>query len=475
MSEPTLSRTSIGVYGSLGVPLALLGYPLGIWLPLAYTAYAGVPAEIVGAIISATAIFDAVTDPMVGFASDRVRTRYGRRRAWLAMGVPVLFVALWYILNPTPDPAAGSGAAGSASGSGAPSLGNAVYLAAWFIVLRLGTTLVLVPYAAWGAELSGEYHTRTRIVAARQVGVLVGLIGAALVPVFVEETLGDEATPLRVLGAYTIPVLLLLPATAALVIARVPEPPASIREGQTSFLESMRLIAKNRLFVRILTIALLIEGGEAFRNALSLLFIRDYIGAPRAGWLYLVYFGMGLLAIPLWNRLARQSGKHRSLSAAIITVGAISITIFMLDVGTVSWLLGAFGSSSEAVTPESIKRTQVIAFYALFALKGFCFGAYFSIHGFMEKVAQSFGGFSLIVLASIGYDTTPGVPHDRFDLVWLGSLYAIVPTIAFAVALVFCWTWPMTSERHAKLQRLIVRRSARRAAMSPAPTASAER
>ncbi|MEM1435090.1 MAG: MFS transporter [Pseudomonadota bacterium] len=451
MAAVPLRRSSIWIYGSLGFPLALLGYPLGIWLPRAYDSYIGIDTFAVGSIITIAALFDAITDPLMGYASDRFRSRWGRRRAWVLVGAPFLALALYFLLNPE-------------RGS------TVLYLGAWFVFLRIGTTMVLVPYAAWGMELSGEYDTRTRIQAAREIFVLLGLIGAALVPALVEAAYGNDATAVMVLNAYTWLAVPLLLGITVLVVARVPEPPPRAREGQVSFLRSLRLMSRNGLFLRVLAIELLIGGGEAFRNALSLYFMQDYIGAPRAGTLYLVYFSFGLAAIPAWNLLARRFGKHRSLSAAIILVGIVSLAIFTLDHGDVQ------------------------AFYVLFAIKGFCFGSfaylpramladvidldtlrtgdartgsYFSIFAFMTKTAQSIGGTSLMALAVVGYDTAIGASNGAEELLWLGVLYAIWPTVLFGFALYLCWTWPLTAPRHARLQRLLERKEARQAAAGP--------
>lgn len=448
MSTKVVGRSSIWIYGSLGFPLALLGYPLGIWLPRAYGTDIGIEIILVGAVISIAAIFDAVTDPAMGYASDSFRTRWGRRKAWVLVGAPFLALALYFLLN--------------------PEKGDTVlYLGGWFVFLRLGTTMLGVPYTAWGMELSGEYNTRTRIQAAREFFVLAGLIAAAAVPAVVETVYGDDATAVMVLNAYTwlaVPLLLVI---TVLVVVRVPEPPPRKREGQVSFFQSLALMYRNKIYLRVLTIEFLVGGGEAFRNALSLYFMQDYIGAPRAGTLYLVYFSMGLAAIPVWNWLARRYGKHRSLSGAIVLVGMVSIAIFTLDYG------------------------QVWAFYTLFAIKGFCFGSfaylpramladvidldtlksgdprtggYYSIYGFMSKVAHSIGGTSLIALAIVGYDTAVNATNGPTELLWLGVLYAIVPTVLFSAALYLCWTWPLTSDKHAQLQRLLERREDRRAA-----------
>jgi GPH family glycoside/pentoside/hexuronide:cation symporter len=445
MANSTLSTGRIWIYGSLGFPLALLGYPLGIWLPRAYATYIGVATETVGVILIVASIFDALTDPLMGFASDRLRTRWGRRRVWVFVGAPFLLLALVYLLN--------------------PSVGNtALYLGGWFVFLRIGTTMTGTPYLAWGAELSGEYHTRTRIVGVRETFVLLGLIGAALVPAIVEEIHGHDTTAVMVLNAYTWPVVLLLPLLTVLVVTRVPEPAPSAREGRVPFVASLKLMWRNKLFLRLIAIELCIAGGEAFRNALSLFFMQDYIGVPRAGTLYLVYFGMGLVAIPFWSHLARVFGKHRSLSGAIVFVSAVSISIFNLHHG------------------------QLTAFYVLFALKGFCFGSfaylprammadvidldtlrsgdartggYFAILGFMSKLALSVGGLALIALSWVGYDTHQGALHDEHALTWLAILYAIVPTVSFMFGLYLCWTWPLTRTKHERLQRLLETRQNR--------------
>ncbi len=298
----------------------------------------------------------------------------------------------------------------------------------------------------------------------REVFVLLGLIGAAAVPAIVEQINGPATTAVMVLNAYTTPIVILLPLLTVCVVLTVPEPPPSPREGRVPFLASLSLMYRNKLFMRLITIELCIAGGEAFRNALSLFFMQDYIGVPRAGTLYLVYFGMGLLAIPVWNLLARKFGKHRSLSAAIVLVSIVSLTIFTLEHG------------------------QVIEFYILFAIKGFCFGSfaylprammadtidldtlksgdartggYFAILGFMTKLAHSVGGLALIALAFVGYATGRGATHSAEALQWLAILYAIVPTIAFMLGLYLCWTWPLTRTKHAQLQRLLDGRQAR--------------
>jgi Na+/melibiose symporter-like transporter len=437
---PPLARRSIWAYGLLGFPLALLGYPLGIWLPPAYSTGVGIDLATVGFVISAAAIFDAVTDPVVGFTSDRISPPLGRRRGLITIGAPLLTLAVWMLLTPS-------------EGSGV------LYLAFWFLFLRIGSTLVLVPYGALGAELSPDYHTRTLINSWRQRFVILGLLAAAFVPAIAELLLGDGATALVVLDSYSWLVLICLPLAALVTVGAVREPHRREPAQRTPIAQSLRLMWGNDLFRRVMVIELVITGGEHFRNALSVFFMTRAIGIESPGTLYVLYFAMGLGAIPLWDWIARRFGKHRSLAAAMVLVSLDSIAIFAI------FMFDFF---------------RVEAFVVLFAVKGLCFGAfsylplamladvvdidtarsgdartgsYFAAHGFMTKCAGSFGGLSLPVLALTGFDAAAGASNDFAALTWLGVLYALVPTALFGLAFWICWNWPLTAEKHAELRR----------------------
>ncbi len=440
-----LSTSKVWLYGSLAFPLAILAYPLGIWLPRAYATDLGMPVAWVGVIITLAAVFDALSDPLVGYISDKRRMVLGRRKGWMTLGTPLLMLALYYLLNPT-------------------ETSTIAYLAFWFISLRIGSTLVLIPYIAWGADISSEYHGRTRIVAVRQMFLILGLVVSAAIPGLVEMQYGDNTTAVMALSAYTVPVLVLLPALTAAVLWRIPEASPDVHDRGSGFTNTLRIMLQNKLFLRLVLIELLISGSEAFRNSLSLFFIEDYIGVSKPATLYILYFGMGLAAIPLWNRLARRFGKHRSLSAAIIVIATVNLAIFFLEPG------------------------QRQLFTLLFAIKGFCFAAsaylpyamvadvidletmktgsarsagYISVLGVITKAALSMGGLALLLLSVFDYDTSGKVASAPEGLYWLSFHYTIVPSIALVGALYLCWDWPLDAEQHSRIRRIIARRKSR--------------
>ncbi|MDZ7827861.1 MAG: MFS transporter [Gammaproteobacteria bacterium] len=252
--------------------------------------------------------------------------------------------------------------------------------------------------------------------------------------------------------------------------ARAPQPAALPGEGSTAFLRSRSLTRENGLFRRVALIELVITGGEQFRNTLSLFFMQDAIGLTRPGILYVLYFVSGLLAMPVWDLLARRYGKHRSLASAMVLVSIVSLAIFGLDHG------------------------DVAAFRVLFAIKGFCFGAFAYLPLAMmadvvdmdtlrsgdqrtgtllrrarlhDQCAASFGGLSCRCWRWPGTAASGGAVNGPDALYWLAVLYAIVPTVLFVFAFWLAWSWPLTPERHARIRSALERRAERLAARGP--------
>ncbi|MFM8353885.1 MAG: MFS transporter, partial [Gammaproteobacteria bacterium] len=144
-----IGRKELFLYALPSLPYSLAYMPVVNFIPSFYSADLGVPLAVVGFAIFATRLSDIVTDPVIGVMSDRTRSRFGRRKPFIAVGLPLLMLAVWMLFVPSQ---------GMASGT---------YLLVWFLVLYLAYTLIDIPYRAWGAELSTDYDDRSRVKAWR--------------------------------------------------------------------------------------------------------------------------------------------------------------------------------------------------------------------------------------------------------------------------------------------------------------------
>ena len=127
----------------------MIGLPLSIYLAPFYAGELGLPLAVLGLAMVIARLSDVITDPIIGMASDNFRTRFGRRRIWIPLGIAVLLLGVWQLFNPVPPV-------------------GIIYFVAWISVVYLGFTLVQLPYQAWGGELAQDYHGRTRVASVRQ-------------------------------------------------------------------------------------------------------------------------------------------------------------------------------------------------------------------------------------------------------------------------------------------------------------------
>lgn len=464
-----LKRSTILIHGSVGMPLAIIGYPLVVYLPPFYAQEVGLNMALMAIVLVIARMSDVITDPLIGTLSDRWQTRIGRRKPWLIMGVPLMLLGTVMIFMPPEGVGIG-------------------HLLTWTVIMYLGWTMVTLPYGAWGAELSPLYHQRSRVTASREGFVLIGLFLAALAPALVQAmgakfqagetdgalmqaliwmigTDGELSTGYGpILASMAWLLIILLPLTVFMVVTRVKEaPPQSVQ--RTDWKQGMRVLKNNGPFKRMMLMLLIVVTGESFRNALSVFFMQHVIQIQaQIGLMYLLYFGVGILGIPFWLILGKRIGKHKAFCVAVGVSSASILGMFFLQAG------------------------QLLPFAVMFAIKGFCFaafqflplsmladivdvdtarskehrtGLFFAMSGMAHKLAMAIGlGLSLGLLALVGFDATQ-TAHTEGQLMALRVLYIIGPVMLYMAAFAVAWKYPLTSERHERIHQWIQRRNVR--------------
>lgn len=302
--EPDRLRWRVLVgYGSLAVPLAALNLPLYVYLPTFYTAERGLGLATVGWVLLAARLADVAIDPLMGEAVDRGRGMLGRRRAWVALSSPFLLLATWRLFVP-------------------PEAAGAIHLLTWSVVGYAAWTMMLLSYQALGAELSGDYHERSRVAAVREALVIVGILLAAGLP----AAIGAGPESAGALRLVFLVMLVTLPAALAVLLALVPEGPAPLDHGRSGFIAGLRLAARNRPFRRLILAFLLNGIANGLPATLFILFARDVIGAGAwTGPFLLLYFTAGVAAVPFWLRLSRRVGKHRAWCGSMLWACAVFV------------------------------------------------------------------------------------------------------------------------------------------------------
>ncbi len=124
-----LGTGDVAAYAGINVPTYMLHVPVLSVLPALYGKYSHIPLALLGAILLATRILDAVIDPFIGYWSDRTRSRFGRREPWMVAGAFVSIVAVYFAFRPSQTT-------------------GAAYFLVWSALLYIGWTLIEIPHTA---------------------------------------------------------------------------------------------------------------------------------------------------------------------------------------------------------------------------------------------------------------------------------------------------------------------------------------
>ena len=425
-----MSWRSNAAYAAPALPLAALYFPVYVYLAPFYGAERGVSLAALGGLFIAVRLMDAFTDPLMGWVSDRTETRFGRRKLWLALSVPIIAVSVWMLFVP-------------------PEGAGFSHVAIWLTALTLSWTVALTPYFAWGAELSGDYAERAAITGWREGVTLIGTVIAVILYV----SAGDAGPGLRAVALF---VAILMPLTAAIAIWGAPEPRNHSRE-RLRIGPGLSAIARNRFFLRLLA-AYFINGlANALPAGLFLFFIGDLLGAPDAGWLLLVYFVCAILGMPFWAWAAKRLSKHRAWGWAMIWACLLFAPAALLGKGDVNLFLiiciaTGLSLGADLSLPASIQADVVDADTAESGEQRT--GLFFALWSVATKAALALsGGIALILLDLAGFQAE--AENDGTALMTLAALYALAPAALKLVAVALMWNFPLDEAAQKELRAKI--------------------
>ncbi len=393
-------------YALLGLPLAMTALPINILLPDYYAANTGLALTVIGLVLLATRLVDAVADPLLGSWVDSQKGRAGYLRPVL-IAAPLLALGFMLLFNPP-----------QLSGTAA-----ATWLFATLVAAYLGYSLATVAYQAWGAELAHDDAGRTRITGAREGAGLVGvLIGGAL----------PSVTGMGVLTG----VFLVALALALVALWRgAPRAPRSQKASATGNPFSSFVLPLQSSRLRwLLAVFALNAIAPSITATVFQFFVADRLGlASYTGMFLALYFIAGAASMPLWIRLARKYSLHSVWLTGMVASVAAFIWAFAVGPGDLAafafiCVLSGFAFGADLALPPALLARVIDAN----GHDGQREGAYFGLWNFVNKLTLALaGGIALPLLEAMGYARGGS---DAAALTALAFVYAVVPCLLKLVA-----------------------------------------
>ncbi|HWA62115.1 MAG TPA: MFS transporter [Caulobacteraceae bacterium] len=298
---------TIFAFGSLGVPLAGILLIFGVYLPRYYVGL-GVSFVAASGAIFAVRMIDMWLDLAVGFAMDRTKSPLGRYRLWTIIGVPLLMLGVWKLLMPQGEVSAG-------------------YMILWLLVAYAGNSMVSLGLAAWSAVIATSYHDRSRVFGWTQAMAVVGSVALLLLPrVTHGQIVLGKGSSMPMIGTI---LLVALPAAMLVCTLFTPERLA-VTQRQRFTLGDYWTAVRRPTVARIVLADLALTLGPGTTAPLYVFFFHDAKGFSVAdvSFLLIFYIGAGLIGAPVWARVARRFGKHRTVQIACVLY-AIAQTVLM--------------------------------------------------------------------------------------------------------------------------------------------------
>ena len=296
-----LSRRTKLLYGSGDTGFSLTTTIIGAYFAIFLTDVVRISPSIAAAAIFVGRSWDYINDPLVGYISDRTRTRWGRRRPFLLFGplpFALAFALLW--LRPPWE----------------SDLALAIYYAVAYVFFDTAATFVYMPYFALTPELTADYDERTALTTYRMFfSILASLVAFTVPLMIIGEFEPESATRVLTMGV-TFGILSALP--LLLTFFGTHERRVYMEQQQPRLWQSLRAALKNRPFVFGLAIFLFTWIAVDVLQSTLLYFVKYVVQRESESDLIMgTIFVTGMLTLPIWEWASRRWNKRMAYIAGI--------------------------------------------------------------------------------------------------------------------------------------------------------------
>lgn len=429
---------------STSIPLAILMFFQLYFL----TDVAGLRPDYAGWAIGASRLWDAVNDPLFGLLSDRIRTRWGRRRVLLLFGaVPlgVFFMLMWIV----------------------PALDQvwlAIYYAMTFILFDTAFTIVHVGYNSLTPEMTYDYDERSSLNGFRMVFSIFGTLGAIILATVLGWSITEARTLYLILGV-GLGIISIIPPFVVFSITR--ERPAKELPQPLPLGQALKQTLSNRPFRMVMGLYLLSWTTASIIAAVLIYFANYYLRVPeQANYFVLTAQGSAILFIPVIVKVSRRLDKRRafmlgSLTWVIVLLGISALRANQIGLAYLLAALAGFGIATAYVVPWSMVPDVVE--YDEIRSGQRREGSYYAFASFFQKLATGVALWGMgHALAMTGYITPPLTgplpvqPQEAINAIRIFT--GPIPAVLLILGVLFAWKYPISREsHHATLQELAER------------------
>jgi len=442
----------------------------------------GMNPVLIGLIMSMSRFTDALTDPVMGYISDKSRSRWGRRRPYIVVGAifsGLIFALMWQL------PA-----------------GHSQNFYFWFFLIGtnifyIAYTVFATPFIALGYEMTPDYHERTRLMG---VSNFMGQFAWLAVPWFYMIMENKTLFENSVQGArgLAIAVGTLVVICGVLPGIFVKERYESIVEAEErgyslrgliatvkDFFKSFFVAIKFRPFLKLCAATFLVFNGFMVISSFSSYVIIYYIfgGDKAMGAKYMGWFGMvtsictfGAIAFITWlsSRIGKRKAFFAAMSLSILGYGLkwfcynpAAPWMILLPAPLIAFGLGALFTLVGAMMADVCDLDELENGHRREGM----FGA---IYWWMVKLGMALAfALSGVLLNWTGFNVDLGAAQSSSTLLWLRICDISIPIVTTLLAIGAIATYRLNETRSRQVRVQLEQRRGKVEPDVPAPAGPA--
>jgi len=394
----------------------------------------GIAAGLAGTIVMLGKIWDAVSDPMVGFLSDRTKSRMGRRRPYILFGsIPLFFMMVIMFTN--------------------PKILDETQLFLWglitFCLLCTAYTLVNIPYNSLTPELTRDFHERTVLNGYRFSFAAVGTLLAAGASIPLVQAFSNRDTGFTVMGAVFGFVMMV---TALITFFAVREPESGVSEKGENFFSTYLKVFGNRPYVLILAVYTLHITALTIVSGIAIYYFK-YIHSDEAKFTAAmsILIITAMVFIPVSVTFSKRLGKKLTYGVGMFVFSLGTMTLFLfghkmsVNFSLIMMFFSGIGMGFTYAMPYAIIPDTVEYDYLKTGERKE--GAFYGIWTFGIKIGQAIAlGITGAILSFTGY--MPNVAQSDSALFGIRMLLGPIPAVIFLASILVLYFYPINEERY---------------------------
>ena len=461
-AEVLVVRQQIG-YALPVVGTTLLLSPIAL-LQGIYATYFGVSLTAIAMVLLVARLFDAVTDPLVGYLSDRYHARKGSRKVFIASGAMLIIFSGYFLYVPV-DP----------NVIDSSTQVSVMYFLTFYLLFYLSMTIFEIPHLAWSTELASTPAERNSLFSWRVAAASMGawlFYAVPLLPVF--ET--NEITPQTLQWTVLASAFLILP--ALLISLKVVPNRRGIKNRGHNHKKntvplSLRMLATNRPLLIFLVVALITGMSNGMFWSMSFIYVNSYLGmGEHYALATLAQLIVGTLSIRLWYLVATRLNKRVAwaLGVGIFLMGVAALAVLKPGEASLQQLLlinilAGCGLTASSITAPSI-LSDVID-YSHYKFNTDCSASFFAIFLLITKASMALGGaLALLTAGWYGFDPSSSESHSPDAITGLRLAAIWLPVLIGMLSIACILLLPNIERHHNTIRRYLERKSIRKNSMN---------